>query len=86
MYRELYEMKGQPFVADMHFFHKAIAPVVWPATKAEIIAEVGDRVVKTGWDSQATVKELVDPILLNRFENAHEFYCAFFASLYKAYC
>lgn len=82
-YRSLYMMKGNPFVSDMHFLHKAMEPIVFPTTKEDIIKKVGNVVVKMGWETEITVKELITPYKRTEFENAHQFYNSVLAYIYK---
>ena len=70
-----------PFMAEMHYFHKAMNEIEWPATKAEIIQKIGHKRIQTDWEAEASMEELIMPIELESFCNAAEFYCAYFASV-----
>jgi hypothetical protein len=78
-----YKIEGNPFLADLHHMHKAMAPIDYPTTKSEIIAKIGAEKIKTGHDTFQTVKELVDPLAKDAYSCACDFYCAFVANLYK---
>jgi hypothetical protein len=78
-----YTIEGNPYLADMHFMHKAMAPIDYPVTKAEIIEKIGGEKIRTGHDVYQTVEELVAPLKKSEYSCACEFYCALFANLYK---
>jgi hypothetical protein len=78
-----YKIEGNPFLADMHFFHKAMAPINYPTTKAEIIRQIGGETVRMGHDVYKTVKEVIDPLKVESYSCACQFYCALFANIYK---
>lgn len=71
----------EPFVAGMHYFHKAMNEVEWPTTKSEIIKKVGHKKIKTDWETEAFMEDLIKPIELENFSCAAEFYSAYFASM-----
>lgn len=71
----------EPFMAGMHYFHKAMQEIKWPATKDEIIMKIGDKKIQTDWEVECSMEQLILPIELDYYDNAAEFYCAYFASL-----
>lgn len=74
-------MMREPFMAGMHYFHKAMQDIKWPASKTEIINQIGDKKIQTDWEVETAMKDLIRNIELEEFNNAAEFYCAYFASL-----
>ncbi|MDR3365212.1 MAG: hypothetical protein LBS91_09780 [Clostridiales Family XIII bacterium] len=78
-----YKIEGNPYLADIHHFHKAMAPIGYPATKAEIIAKIGDKKIKVGHDEYKTVEEMVAPLALEEYSCGCAFYCALIANIYK---
>ena len=79
----LYKIEGNPFLADMHFFHKAMKDVLFPTTKDKIIAQIGDEKVKMGWDKIQTVKEIISPLKVCDYASSAQFYNALIAQIYK---
>ncbi|MDR0875475.1 MAG: hypothetical protein LBN12_04625 [Clostridiales Family XIII bacterium] len=78
-----YTIEGNPFLADMHFMHKAMAPILFPTTKAEIISAVGQKTVRVGHDEYKTVEEMISPLVLEEYSCACAFYCALFSNIYS---
>ncbi len=66
--------------APMHFFHRGMADVTWPATKEEVLKVVGDRKVKISWTEEAYMKDLIAPIKVENYESAAVFYNAYYAT------
>lgn len=75
-------MADKPYMAGQHHFHKAIAEIEWPCSKEEFIQKVGHKEVPVDWNQKKTIKELVEKIEIEYFENAAAFYNAWFASMY----
>lgn len=73
-------MDKGPFMAGMHYFHKAMADVQWPASLDDVIRTVGKKRVKVDWEEEKSIEELVRGIQIDYFENASQFYCAYFAT------
>jgi hypothetical protein len=78
-----YKIEGNPFTADMHYMHKAMAPIDYPTTKADILSKIGDEKIRVGHDAYTSVAELVTPLKKESYSCACEFYCSLFANLYK---
>ncbi|MDR2163181.1 MAG: hypothetical protein LBO70_04475 [Clostridiales Family XIII bacterium] len=78
-----YKIEGNPFLADMHYMHKAMAPVDYPTTKQEIVSQIGSETVRMGHDDYRTVEEIIAPLKKEKYDCACEFYCALFANIYK---
>jgi hypothetical protein len=78
-----YKIEGNPFLADMHYFHKAMAPISYPTTKEGIIGRIGGEKVRMGHDVYKTVEEIINPLKVESYSCASQFYCALFASIYK---
>jgi hypothetical protein len=55
-------------------------PVRFPATKAEIIAQVGKELIRIGPETYIAFEEVLDKLPLESFSCAAEFYCALNAS------
>jgi hypothetical protein len=79
-----YKIEGNAFLADMHNFHKAMAPVDYPTTKSEIIKKIGGEKVRMGHDLYRTVEEIIKPLKVESYSCACQFYCALFANIYKS--
>ena len=75
-------MAGRVYMAGQHHFHKAIKEITWPCSKDEFILRVGHKEVPVDWNEKKTIRELVEKIEVNNFENAAAFYNAWFASMY----
>ena len=66
--------------APIHHFHKGMADIEWPTSKAEILEKIGDRKVKVSWEEEAYMKDMIAPIKIDTFESAAEFYNAYYAT------
>ena len=73
-------MTKDAYPAMFHFIHKSMADVDYPTTKQAILDKAGERLVAIEWDQSVPLKVFVEPIALERFSSAAEFYCAMIAS------
>ena len=64
----------------IHFLHKRMAKVDFPISKEEIISKIGEEKVKVDFESEKTVKEIIEPVKQDSFQCAAEFYCALLGS------
>jgi hypothetical protein len=78
-----YKIEGNPFLADMHYMHKAMAPIDYTTSKQDILSKIGGEKVRMGHDVYQTVEEIVSPLTKDEYSCAGEFYCALFANIYK---
>lgn len=69
-------MSDKSFVNMSHYIVKALGDVDYPINKNALIELVGDQEVVVDWNQKKTIKELIEPIKISRFENAASFYCA----------
>lgn len=71
-----------PFTMEMHYMIKAVwkAGILFPASKDECLAKAGDLQVKTGWDQQTPLKDLIAALKPSYFDNATHFYNAYVCS------
>lgn len=74
-------MSEKPFVAGIHHVTKAMADVEYPITKKELMAKVGSKEVQLGWNEKKTMKQLIEPLKLDKFESAASFFNALAAEL-----
>jgi|LSQX01.1.fsa_nt_gb hypothetical protein len=74
-------MSNQPFCNLIHYVVKALGDVDYPITKSELIKLVGDKEVLVDWNETRTMKELIEPIKIDKFESAASFFCALGAVL-----
>jgi hypothetical protein len=78
-----YKIEGNPFLADLHYMHKAMAPIDYPTTKADIIGKIGGVKVRCGHDAYKTVEEIVTPLVNENYSCGCEFYSSLLANMYK---
>jgi len=69
------------FLAGIHFITKALADVDYPISKAQLIAKVGSREVQMDWDKKQTMKQLIEPLKVDKFETAAHLFYALVAGL-----
>lgn len=62
-----------------HFIHKSIADVAFPATKRHILEVAGERPVFVDWEQTVPLRRFVEPIGLESFSSAADFYSALIA-------
>lgn len=73
-------MREVPYLLTTHYIVVAMRPVTFPATKAGIIARVGDEMIQNAPDGQVPFRDILEKIPLDEFSCAAEFYCALNAS------
>ena len=73
-------MEEKEYVIGTHFITKALANINYPITKKELIEAVGNRKVKVDWNEAKTIKELVEPSKIERFETAASLFNSLVAS------
>ncbi len=69
------------YVIATHFITKALADVDYPISKAGLIGAVGSREVKVDWNEVRTMRQLIEPIKIERFDTAASLFNALGASL-----
>jgi len=75
-------MAEKPYVAGVHYITKALADVDYPISKNDLIGRVGATEIQMDWNEKKTMKELLDPVELDKFENAASLFNALAATLY----
>ena len=58
-----------------------MGPISYPITKEEIINQVGNKQVKVDYGKEVSLAEIIQPIQLEHFDCAAQFYCALLGSL-----
>lgn len=74
-------MADKPYVAGFHFITKALAEIDYPISKKDLLSRVGAREIQMDWKEKKTLKELIEPIKLDRFETAASLFNALTAAL-----
>jgi hypothetical protein len=74
-------MAEKAYVAGVHFIVKALEGQRFPVGKQELIERCGDTVVQIGWTETRTMRELLEPIGVDRFETSASLHCAIIAYL-----
>jgi len=74
-------MTDKPYVAGIHFITQALADVDYPISKNDLIGRVGATEIQMDWNEKKTMKELLGPIKLDRFETAASLFNALNAAL-----
>jgi hypothetical protein len=71
------------YMAAMHNVVKALeaSSIQFPITKADLIAKAGDREIFTDWDSSTSLKELLNDVTLEGFDNKSQFFNSLTAAL-----
>jgi hypothetical protein len=69
----------EEFLISAHFITKALADIDYPISKKELIEAVGEREVKVDWNEVKTIRYLVEPIKIDRFETAASLFSALVA-------
>ena len=73
-------MREIPYLLATHYVVLAMRPVTFPVSERELIAQLGDVPIQTGPGSAVPFRALLEPIPLEAFSCAAEFYCALNAS------
>jgi len=73
-------MEEKEYVISAHFITKALADINYPISKKELIEAVGNREVKVDWNEVKTIRELVEPIKIEKFETAASLFNSLVAS------
>ncbi len=73
-------MREMPYLLANHYIVVAMRPVTFPANKADIIAKVGEVMIRNTPSGQVPFKEILEKMPLEHFSCAAEFYCALSAS------
>ena len=73
-------MKEKEYVIGAHFITKALADINYPISKKELIEAAGNRKVKVDWNEVNTIKELVEPSKIERFDTAASLFNSLVAS------
>lgn len=74
-------MNEKSYVAGVHYLVKALDGLTFPVDKADLISRFGDRVVRIGREEHKSVRELVEPTGIDRFETAASLHNAIIAFL-----
>ncbi len=74
-------MEERPFKGMIHLLHKRMNGITYPVTKQEIIEQIGHEKVKVDAVTEMTVREIIEPVRLEQYECAAQFYCALLGSL-----
>lgn len=74
-------MEERPFKGMIHLLHKRMNGITYPVTKQEIIEQIGYEKVKVDAVTEMTVREIIEPVRLEQYECAAQFYCALLGSL-----
>ncbi len=72
---------GKEYVIATHFITKALADVDYPISKAQLIDAVGSRKVRVDWKEVKTIRQLIEPIKIEKFDTAASLFNALGASL-----
>lgn len=64
-----------------HFIHKRMANISFPASKQQLLAAVGTAPVNVDWEKKVPLSVFIDPIKVEEFSCAADFYCALIAAL-----
>lgn len=67
------------FTTEAHYMFKAVAKagIFFPISKADCIAKAGDLKVKVDWDKYLTLKEILESMKPDFYDNASHFYNAY---------
>ncbi len=68
------------YLSGAHYIAKAIAEIKYPVTKQELVDQVGYKEIRVDWNEYKPLKELLELIKLDNFENAACFYSALYAT------
>ena len=74
-------MEERPFKGMIHLLHKRMNGITYPVTKQEIIEQIGAEGVKVDAVTEMTVQEILEPVKMEQYECAAQFYCALLGSL-----
>jgi len=74
-------MTKKPFLLGMHFTTKALGDIEYPIDKSDLLAKVGERQVQLDWNVTITLRELIEPSSIDRFESAASLFNALTSSL-----
>ena len=74
-------MPEKPYVAGVHFITKALADVEYPISKNELINKVGLKEIQVDWNEKKTMRQLIEPIKIDKFETAASLFNALIAGL-----
>ncbi len=74
-------MASKQYLAGAHYITKAMADVRYPITKKELIDQVGDKEIRVNWNEYKPLRELLELIKVDNFENA----AGFFSSLHATH-
>ena len=68
------------FVLETHQVYKAVrkAGIGFPCTKAECVAKAGDLMIKTDPEHSVPMREILERMPLERYENGAAFYSAYY--------
>ncbi|MEA4971315.1 MAG: hypothetical protein VB051_12485 [Candidatus Pelethousia sp.] len=72
-------MTKDAYPALFHFIHKNMAEIEFPSTKQHILDVAGERPISVDWNQTVPLKRFVEPIELESFSSAADFYCAMIA-------
>lgn len=73
-------MTKDSYRAMLHHFHKKMKDIEFPTTKDSIIKKIGQEKVLIDYDKDEFIANIINPIKLNNFTSAAEFYCALFST------
>ena len=67
------------FTTEAHYMFKAVAKagIFFPMSKADCIAKAGDLQVKVDWDKYLSLREILESMKPEVFDNASHFYNAY---------
>lgn len=70
---------AQLFTTEAHYMFKAVAKagIYFPISKADAIAKAGDLQVKVDWDKYLSLKEILESMKPDFYDNASHFYNAY---------
>lgn len=73
-------MTRDSYRAMIHHFHKKMNNIDFPTTKDSIIEKIGKEMIFVDYNKEELIENIMNPIGLNSFESAAEFYCALFST------
>lgn len=73
-------LKPMPWLLTNHYLVIAMRDVRYPISKAELIEQIGQVEIPTGYDQVSTIESIIARLPLDYYRNAAEFFCNISAS------